>query len=517
MNTLILAGPDHSQQYKNLVYHASGGMGTIYKAEDTINGNIVAIKIIQIKSKSEKQLLIEEFKIAEALSHENIIRTYYYGEFTDDTGSFFYNTMDFYQWGSLREVLHNRNEFLPIETCLSYFKDLLSGLHVAHALIIHRDLKPENILLNANNRLMICDFGIAKYVNMKTRNQTFKGHGTEEYASPEVWQGFPNTNLMDIYSLGIVFFEIITNQLPFQTDFKHHHLYSILPKISGFRSDVPFYITEIIRKMTNKRPADRYKSAKEILEALQKNDTAKQLEQECYIAMFQANAHNKIKQTNAEILELEKRESELQQAQQALTVSVDNLFNQFTDVADNLITGFADKLITYKPYRTGNPRADELRLKCFDFTIIVSFYNTDIKTYFQHQQKQYIENQKRHYGYVMQPYTPSYIEIDNVSLIGKVSIVPRSNRGYHGFNLVLIKDTPEDIYSHWKVCKFFYQPAFNNVPDNFYSPIDTPSFFEFYNSGRQQYNNARPMIFKELEKNDIIDLFNIITSSSENI
>jgi len=186
-------------------------MGDLYTAADTSNGNgVVAIKIIKLTDPIYEQLLQEEFVIARKFNHPNIIVTHYYNEFSDNTGKYFYSVMEYMSNGSLHYLISEASGFFPIDDCIFYMRSLLAGLIEAHRDIVHRDLKPNNILIGENDILKLCDFGIAKLVDAETRTKTFKGAGTYPYMAPECWTGNANTKAMDIYSLGIIFFEILT-------------------------------------------------------------------------------------------------------------------------------------------------------------------------------------------------------------------------------------------------------------------------------------------------------------------
>ncbi|MBL0269427.1 MAG: serine/threonine protein kinase [Chitinophagaceae bacterium] len=207
MKTDTLKGSSADNQYQNQTFLTPGGMGDVYVADDTINNTKVAIKVIRITSDELRLLLEEEFKIAISLKHDNIVTTYYYGEFSDSTGNYFYSVMEYISKGSLLQKLSTEQASISIDDSLGYFYDLLKGLSEAHKTIIHRDLKPGNILVDENCRLKICDFGIAKYVDHLTRTKTLKGYGTFPYMSPECWMRESNSREMDIYSLGIIFFK----------------------------------------------------------------------------------------------------------------------------------------------------------------------------------------------------------------------------------------------------------------------------------------------------------------------
>lgn len=515
MNTIVLKGNQGDGQYENLQFLTPGGMGDIYTAWDTFNSCKVAIKIIRIQHLADKQLLQEEFKIATNLTHSNIIKTFYYDEFSDNTGEYFYSVMEFSDKGSLRKLLENSSRLIPLETCLSYFYDLLKGLQEAHKYIIHRDLKPENILIGTDGSLKICDFGIAKYVDMLTRTKTYKGYGTSPYISPECWLFDVNTNQMDIYSLGIVFFEILTSQLPFKgptdKDFKDQHLFSNLPMMSAIRSDIPVVLSDIIRKMTNKSVNDRYKNATEILDALDRwREATKNTTLD--IQNVLQSAHNKLNITTANELKAQKEKEEYEERQQILNFSIDQLFNQFSQVADTINTSLQSEKIQYKKFPFSNPFANTFRLHFFNGTLTVSFYNADINQYIKERREQHKDFQIRNYGFVMQEIHPDYIEIDNVTLIGKATLNFNHKEKYAGFNLVLLKANQEDIYGNWWVCKFIDTQIFANVPNDYYYAIDTPDFYKEYNYGRGRIMHVRHMGFSLLQSEDIVNLISLMPS-----
>jgi eukaryotic-like serine/threonine-protein kinase len=267
MTMSVLPGEKGNAQYSNLRFLKHGGMGSIYLAADTFSGNDVAVK------------------------------TFYYGEFSEPSGCYFYCIMELATAGNLRKLLETTVSFLSIQQCLFYFTNVQYGLQEAHKNIIHRDLKPENILLESNGELKICDFGISKFVDNVTRTWTNKGSGTFSYMAPECWLWEANTVQMDIYSVGIIFYEMLSLKLPFSgpnyTDFREQHLFEHMPDIRSVRPDVPIVISHMIRKMTNKKANDRFDSVDSILNLVtkekQETNAVSDIQSICIIAQLPCN------------------------------------------------------------------------------------------------------------------------------------------------------------------------------------------------------------------------------------
>ena len=205
MNLKSLKGPISDSQYQEINFFRKGGMGEIYSTIDLEAGIKKAIKIVPIQNDEEYGLLKTEFDISMSLRHKNVIKTEFFHEFQEAGVKYIYCVMPFYENGSLREFFLKQKEKLSIKESLKLLIEISEGLEYAHSKVIHRDLKPENILIGDNSELQICDFGLAKLIDAKTRTRTFKGSGTLPYMAPECWVFDSNTISMDIYSLGIIF------------------------------------------------------------------------------------------------------------------------------------------------------------------------------------------------------------------------------------------------------------------------------------------------------------------------
>ncbi|HEY5592799.1 MAG TPA: serine/threonine-protein kinase [Paludibacter sp.] len=335
MKIEFLKGSESVSQYQDIDFYRKGGMGEIYTATDTSTNQKKAIKLIPVNDDEEYQLLKTEFEISESLNHKNIVETEYFDEFDNKGVRYIYSVMKFNGKGSLRDLLKLQSEQISFPVALKLMLDISQGLEYAHVKVVHRDLKPENILIADNNDLQICDFGLAKLVDTKTRTRSFKGSGTLPYMSPECWTFSPNTTSMDIYSLGIIFYEIATLKLPFtgksESEFRDSHLYEQLPNIRIERTDLPMRLIELINKMTNKRPQDRYSSMSEIVQILEDLDQNIPLDKDSKIDLLLNKANKKISEAQQQELEKQKERDIIEVQNKLINFSIKSLFDLITE------------------------------------------------------------------------------------------------------------------------------------------------------------------------------------------
>ncbi len=198
---------------------------------------------------------------------------------------------------------------------------ITSGMVEAHKFIVHRDLKPDNILIDRKGVLKITDFGLAKYITTATRTQTFKGWGTFAYMAPKCWLSEKNTTRMDIYSIGIIFYELLARAKPYsastELEWRDHHLYDPLPDLRAVRTDLPDRLIDAISKMTSKRAEDRYQNASELLPVLGEIEKALQPGQAKNDPLV-SKARGAVEQHKAQSLE-QQREHDLAEQDAKLT------------------------------------------------------------------------------------------------------------------------------------------------------------------------------------------------------
>lgn len=257
-------------RYKILDHLGTGGMATVWLGYDTILDRKVAIKTFKIDANDEGAVkrFNREAKAVTSLSHPNIVSIYD----VENEEDFYYLILEYVEGMTLKDYMI-KNPRIPIETIVHIAKQIAAGLSHAHQNgIIHRDIKPQNILMDENLTCKITDFGIARAYGDTTLTQTNQMLGTVYYLSPEQARGNVATAQSDIYSLGILIFEMITGQIPFKGEsavaIALKHLQEELPEIDKYREKVPQSVKNIVLQATMKNPNERYISSKELFNDL---------------------------------------------------------------------------------------------------------------------------------------------------------------------------------------------------------------------------------------------------------
>jgi hypothetical protein len=264
------------QRYEILGEAGHGSMGNVYKARDRETGEIVALKLLKPEIASDHAMM-ERFKnellFARKITHKNVCRMHEFNR----VGGVAYTSMEFVEGESLRSVL-SRFGGLPQRKAVDLALQICSGLKEAHAQgIVHRDLKPENIMVDAHGNVKIMDFGIARSMEAMTR-MTGSLVGTPQYMAPEQVAGKPVDYRTDIYSLGLILYEMFTGVPAFQADnpvavaLKHMQEEAVPPH--QIDPAIPAYIERTILKCLLKEPANRFQSIAQLEQAL--NGSAEQ-------------------------------------------------------------------------------------------------------------------------------------------------------------------------------------------------------------------------------------------------
>jgi serine/threonine-protein kinase len=244
----------------------AGGMADVYLAEDQELGRRVAIKILNSRHGNDDQF-IERFrreaKNAAALNHPNIVSIYDRGE-AEDT---YYIAMEFLDGRTLKELIIGRGA-APINVAIEYARQILSALRFAHRHgIVHRDIKPHNVLVDGEGRVKVTDFGIAR-AGTSQMTETGSIVGTAQYLSPEQAKGGEVDPRSDLYSLGVVLYELLTGKTPFDgetpVEIAMKHLSATPKPPSKLRPDVPRELDMVVMRALAKNPDERYQSADEM-------------------------------------------------------------------------------------------------------------------------------------------------------------------------------------------------------------------------------------------------------------
>ncbi|MFQ5640955.1 MAG: protein kinase, partial [bacterium] len=270
------------QRYRIEEELGRGSMGQVYKAYDKKLERSVGLKVIRLETAMEKDEIEErilrfrrEAKATARLNHPNIVSLYDY----DEKDGTFFMTMEYVEGASVQELLE-KNTVLEIEQAVKIVKETCLALEYAHRQdLIHRDIKPSNIMLDKENRVKILDFGVAKMLNVtQAQSHTLTGMrlGSPSYMSPEQINAGILDGRSDIFGLGVVLYEILTGERPFQVnegDSLAQLFYLILNeepvKPSSVRKEVPSRFDAIVDKMLAKDPEERYPNAGDVIVALQ--------------------------------------------------------------------------------------------------------------------------------------------------------------------------------------------------------------------------------------------------------
>lgn len=265
-------------QYEILNRIGSGGFGEVYKAHDKQNNRNVAIKVFQKQLGQDDNAAIDwerEAQHALSLKDKHIIESYEFVQPSsgDDTG-LYYLVMEYAAKGSLKTLIETRkaqNDLFQEAIVIDTFRQMLLGLQAVHKTALHRDIKPENMLF-VDDVLKLSDFGLAKHIDQATRTRTYKGWGTYIYMAPESWSLGKMTQATDIYSLGIVLYELATLQLPFSSadikELENLHKYGDRPRAKAINPNISSKLNGIIYKMMMQSATNRYQSVDEILQDL---------------------------------------------------------------------------------------------------------------------------------------------------------------------------------------------------------------------------------------------------------
>ncbi len=261
-----------AQRYEIVEILGQGGMGAVYKATDRELNRTVAIKVIR-PDLARDRAIVDRFKqellLAHQVTHRNVIRIY---DLSEADGMKFI-TMEYVEGENLLTLLHQKKKFSPDET-VEIMQQVCRALEAAHAVgVIHRDLKPQNIMRDKTGRILVMDFGLARTLEGDGMTQSGALVGTMEYMSPEQALGKPLDQRSDIFALGLIFYEMLTGQMPFKAD---STLASLIKRtqervapVSEHDATIPGSVSGIVQKCLERDLELRYNTAAEVLADLE--------------------------------------------------------------------------------------------------------------------------------------------------------------------------------------------------------------------------------------------------------
>ncbi|SHF50405.1 Stk1 family PASTA domain-containing Ser/Thr kinase [Ornithinibacillus halophilus] len=292
----MLNGHILNERYRIKEKIGGGGMADVYLAKDIILDRDVAIKVLRLEYANDDEFIARfdrEAQSATSLSHQNIVNIYDVGE----EDQILFMAMEFVDGMTLKEYIQR---FGPIDVpeAIDIMKQITSAITHAHENgIVHRDIKPQNILIDSYGHIKVTDFGIAVALSATSLTQTNSVLGSVHYLSPEQARGGLATKKSDIYSLGIVFFELLTGRLPFSgqspVSIALKHLQSDTPSVRRFSPNVPQSVENIVLKATAKDPFHRFNTVYEMEQNLENALNPDRLNEEKYTPPIEVGEETK--------------------------------------------------------------------------------------------------------------------------------------------------------------------------------------------------------------------------------
>jgi serine/threonine protein kinase/tetratricopeptide (TPR) repeat protein len=267
----LASGTIIGNRYEILQILGEGGMGAVYKSRDIELNRVIALKVIRPELASNPEILQrfkQELILARQVTDRNVIRIFDLGE----ASGMKFITMEYVEGQSLYQILHKQGK-LPVPEALEIMRQMLSGLAAAHREgVIHRDLKPGNIMRDAQGRVVVMDFGLARSLVGDGMTRTGTMMGTMEYMSPEQAQAKELDARSDIFTVGLIAYELLTGKMPYHAD----SVVASLPKRmqeraappSDWDASIPQPVSDLVSRCLERDPAERWQSAQEILDRI---------------------------------------------------------------------------------------------------------------------------------------------------------------------------------------------------------------------------------------------------------
>ncbi|MHB8276461.1 MAG: serine/threonine-protein kinase [Candidatus Humimicrobiaceae bacterium] len=429
----LIFGPEENNEYKVLQPLGNGNFGIVYEVEGPLKEHY-ALKTINTAWLDQNNLnaFINEGQLAVGINHPNVLKIIYFHDGHKHAELPPYMLMELADGGTLQNILEQKKEikqYFSNQEIREMILDLANGMSAINEKLIHRDIKPDNILIK-NGVLKVADFGLSKVVDAATRSQTFKGIQHIMYAAPEVWMQEKNTIAMDIYSMGIVYYEIATLKHPYPVKengdiveaWKNAHLTEVPTDPRKYNSDIDLGLSQIILKMISKRVADRYNSWSEIISKITSDGDIKEIKHDVS-SLIERALKTKYSEEEARM----KKESEARKSKEQEGIA-NFAFNDILGAVKQLVETFNEKYefsklklespgkLIFNIFVDGKPQKTVKVLVNVLFDA-AKIDGKDIKAW----------------GYVKAP----------------------SGRG---FNLVLASSGPEDIYGKWLILQVFHNP-----------------------------------------------------------
>lgn len=313
---MIMKGQKINDRYQIIKTIGEGGMANVYLAYDTILDRNVAVKVLRGDLATDEKFVRRfqrEALSASSLSHPNIVEVYDVGE---DNG-LYYIVMEYIEGKHLKQLLKKRGS-LTVREVVDIMMQITDGMSAAHdSYIIHRDIKPQNIMILENGLIKITDFGIAMALNATQLTQTNSVMGSVHYLPPEQACGKTATIQSDVYSMGILMYELLTGSVPFKGDnaveIALKHIKESIPYVTDINDSIPTSVANIVKRATAKNLKNRYQDAREMHEDLKTCLDESRLDEEIYEFPYPEVEEDKSKKKAVTELENTKQEEQPQE------------------------------------------------------------------------------------------------------------------------------------------------------------------------------------------------------------
>jgi len=338
-------GSSKDKKYKVARLIGTGAFGIVYEVSNT-SGNSFALKTIITAWLNDEMLnaLVNEGRLATQIKHENVLKVFYFHDGKQYPGLPPYILMEYADGGTLRMLLDQQRvtgQQFAKDQLRAILLQLARGMKAVNERLVHRDIKPDNVLIR-NNVFKISDFGLSKVVGAATRSRTFKGIQHIRYCAPEGWCLDKNTPAMDIYSMGIVFYEISTLQHPYRVDassnpidsWRKAHVTQLPVDPRSYNPDLELRLAQGIMKMISKRPEYRYASWDEVIECIK--GTLKSGSTELDVQSLVERAIEKHRQREQARLTAEQRAREQKECEDI----IEYCFAEIRDAAQETVEAF---------------------------------------------------------------------------------------------------------------------------------------------------------------------------------
>lgn len=422
----IVYGQTENDRFKINKLIGSGSFGIVYEVVNLGIGIRCALKTIitAMLNPTGLNALINEGNLASGIEHENVLRVFYFHDGNKYPSLPPYMIMEFADGGTLDKYINDRRAqqaYFSNDELHNLLISLALGMRAINEKLVHRDIKPDNILFSSGV-LKISDFGLSKINGASTRTQTFKGINHVMYCAPEAWQLDKNTPAMDMYSMGIVFYELATLIYPYKVEttgdiieaWKNAHLTQTPQAPNKINTSLGTNISQLIMKMIAKRPESRYQSWDEVIDRIRAQQAEIEIHSKVDLLVKKAmDSHNQAEQERLKQQDLIRRQKELEEI-------ISYCFQEIIQASQSLVEEF-------------NKRSEFAKLEFhhippFTIDIRLSRGNKDrvVITILPLHEEQKLDGQKiKAWGFAKGP----------------------SGRG---FNLLLVETSQDDIYGTWK-------------------------------------------------------------------